>query len=624
MEQLLWSLDDLKRLTRHSDAPVCRWAIERLINLYPTQASDEAVALLACPEHFTFIRAVDYLVKTGDAETYGPILLERLQHTSNQDDSDKLIRALGELGYRPAIPVLLNLLRQPETKLIPSLRHSFSPLLRALGELGGDEVRRALWPVLEQQTPDGEALIPTLEAIVQVATPDDLPRLIQYYRTLPRGRENKRWPFGIDYKPLLAFANRAQAGRLYEEIESYLDEDIYDAIEQAEWWLSAPPQLSDEFLDELEDAFDHHLKGTFEIFGREAERLLSARGDDVAGWLSAWQAGETLSDYRQRTAFTWIILKEFAALPSTFMTRRRQEAALGLALLCQLSVERDDLAYLEAAADKTAALLEILAAPNEHVLPNIIERVVALGPAIASAVIDRLDADAFDWGAIRLINTVTQLARAYPGSCDAAIPTLIDYLHEDQSDFICEAVGEALRVIGPAAVPLIKRRLRGTTDTTQEIYLTGALGDIPVAGATDLILDKLLAGEEIDEGELMTLGDNGSAAAIEPLYHLWKPGDYILAEELLVLCLINNVDKPELPEWRRLVQETDERNRNLFLEEIDTESVQETLAASSKLPAIRTWRLDKDTLKALRAQHQPARAHATWSGKAGKNKRKKR
>jgi hypothetical protein len=58
----------------------------------------------------------------------------------------------------------------------------------------------------------------------------------------------------------------------------------------------------------------------------------------------------------------------------------------------------------------------------------------------------------------------------------------------------------------------------------------------------------------------LALANIGSASAIEPLYALWReaPGFTPLTEALLILCQLHNVDKPELPVWRRDVIEVDE------------------------------------------------------------------
>ena len=63
--------------------------------------------------------------------------------------------------------------------------------------------------------------------------------------------------------------------------------------------------------------------------------------------------------------------------------------------------------------------------------------------------------------------------------------------------------------------------------------------------------------------QITGLSDIGSPSAIEPLYDLWKSGnqyDHILAEALLVLCELNDVQRAELPEWRRIVEADEARH----------------------------------------------------------------
>jgi hypothetical protein len=66
----------------------------------------------------------------------------------------------------------------------------------------------------------------------------------------------------------------------------------------------------------------------------------------------------------------------------------------------------------------------------------------------------------------------------------------------------------------------------------------------------------------------------------------WKPGDRLLAECLLILCELNGVQKPELPEWRRLVEAQDERLSKAMLGEINLLEGLKNLAAL--LPLIPT------------------------------------
>ncbi len=223
-----------------------------------------------------------------------------------------------------------------------------------------------------------------------------------------------------------------------------------------------------------------------------------------------------------------------------------------MALLAQLSIDQDDEARLERAFDREAMLLTILAENREHVLPDIVERVVALGPSTVPRLIELLPELEDSWGQIRIAQVIGRLARLWPGSCDVAIPVLIDVLDDDQGDFILEAVTEALEAIGPAALEPLAVAMRAD-DLSRQIYSTGALGEIPADRAAEAILEWIAQRGYAEEGELSALKDIGSPLAIAPLIAMYSgaPQDNALADALLVLCEINQVDHPLLPEWRR-------------------------------------------------------------------------
>jgi HEAT repeat protein len=161
-----------------------------------------------------------------------------------------------------------------------------------------------------------------------------------------------------------------------------------------------------------------------------------------------------------------------------------------------------------------------------------------------------LDPEGFGWGAIRTARAIEHAARRYPGSCDAAIPMLLEAINDNQGDFLLEACSDALEAIGPSAVQPMVERFRDD-DNARQIYLTYSLGQIPTESAARAILDWIADGLPVEEMQITTLEDIGSPSSIEPLYDLWKSGhrlDRILAQALLVLCELNGVQKPELPE----------------------------------------------------------------------------
>jgi len=190
---------------------------------------------------------------------------------------------------------------------------------------------------------------------------------------------------------------------------------------------------------------------------------------------------------------------------------------------------------------------------------------VDLGPDIVPRLLERFDSEDYGWAPIRIAQALAQLARRYPGSCDAAIPLLIAAINEDQGDFLLEDCSAALAAIGPAAVPAIAAHL---TDegTARPIYLAGVLGDIPTEGAVRALLAAMSkAPDEIQYG---ALADVGSPLAITPLYDLHDDENSDWVESLLILCEVNGVTLPELPQWREHMAEQ-ERRIEQFLVEID-------------------------------------------------------
>ena len=245
--------------------------------------------------------------------------------------------------------------------------------------------------------------------------------------------------------------------------------------------------------------------------------------------------------------------------------QRRREAALCLALLSQLSVGQDDQGVLQTASDRAGALLDILAAHRENVLPEIIEQVVSLGPDIVPRLLERFDPEDYGWAPIRIAQAVSQLARRYPGSCDAAIPLLIAAINDEQGDFLLEDCSEALSAIGPAAAPEVAAHL-SDEGTARPIYLAGVLGDIPTEGSVRALLAAIAKAP--DETQYAALADIGSPLAITPLYDLHDDESPDWMDSLLILCEVNGINLPELPQWREKMAEQ-ERRMEQFQAEFD-------------------------------------------------------
>lgn len=123
--------------------------------------------------------------------------------------------------------------------------------------------------------------------------------------------------------------------------------------------------------------------------------------------------------------------------------------------------DENDEAVLQAAADEAArrgVLLDILNSPRQNVLPDIVEQVAALGPAVVPDLNEVLEDGPF-WALPRTLETLAKIARAHPGAAGAVAPAVLDLIYEDQSDYVLEPAREALVVIGPAAVAPAAERL---------------------------------------------------------------------------------------------------------------------------------------------------------------------
>jgi hypothetical protein len=428
-------------------------------------------------------------------------------------------------------------------------------LTRALGLYGHiPEARQRLWELLSEVRAHPAEAGMVIEPLLYAVRPDEAPRLVKGYRALP-----------FDRRTLRSFGGPAGATRTIEETGYMLSEGFAAVMGRIVNWLGRGLPVSPDAYVRVRLAFAKPRINMFTLLLGEAWRLLHKRGDDVAAWRAAWEAGEELVGYRLQVVYTLALLEAFAAERPVSGEQRQAEAAMGLALLAQLGVGRDDQRRLETTPDELIMLLAILTENRENILPSIVDRLVDMGPAVLPGLVPLLSPTQYGWGATRALKMVTRLARRHPGSCDVLIPFLIEMIFEGQGDFACEDAAEALAVIGPPAVAQIAQHL-DDGDSTRQIYLAGALSEIPTDASAQVLLEYVPVDEEPDEMETVNLADTGSRIALEPLYRLAQryPDNPVLAGSLLVLCALHDVDKPELSQWRELVIANDERMEALL------------------------------------------------------------
>ncbi len=546
MEPLLWTCDDVVQFIDHPDQPLRRWAQERLIHRFPGQAGDHLAAMLDDQNSYIVLKAAEFLSTTGDTERYGPVLLDHLQRVQDKRFG-YLAKALAVLQVREAVALIAARLRERKGQLDPG---EFIRLLRALGQLGGEKARDVLWAVLDDMEGTSVWEGTAMESILEIGRLDDVARLVQRYRDWATS--------SFSNSHLDAFAEPVGAARLAQEVRAAAQSGFDAALDRAASWLGLYPLLSAKAVVGLSAAFRQGHRGVFDILLHEAHRLVKERGHAVSEWRSAWEAGERLAGYRREAVLTPLVLEAFASNTAPRQDQRQDESALGLALLCQLSIGNDDQALLEEADNPDGVAFGILAQDRQNVLPGIVDRVAARGPSVLPFLRDLIEPYEFSWGMVRGLQVLEKLARSHPGSCDSFIPTLIETLNDEQSDYVLEPCSDVLRAIGPAAVELIAPHLYDD-DTSRQSYLTYTLAEIPTESAAQAILDWTTENEIIEEMHISSLSNIGSPLSIETFYDLWKPGDAMLAEALLVLCELNGVPKPELDEWRRLVIAEDKR-----------------------------------------------------------------
>jgi hypothetical protein len=339
VEQLLWTFEDLRRFTTHPDTPVREWAVERLIKHFPDQADDVLVTVVDDPRGYVAFKALEFLGRSGQGDKYGPILWEHWPRIQG-DNRGHLAMALARLGYRPAMPLIVRHLQQPDRKA--SLNETML-LAHAVGEFGDDEARRVLWGLLEQApASDGLLAIFLFDLLLRIAQPEDKARLIAQYQTLPPGQ------FGRT--PLSVLADSVGVGRMVDEMKRKQADGLAAMLERATWWMGVELALSRTVLGELAEVIQRNPTGMVEALLREARRIVAARGDDLADWEAAWAAGQRPAGYRQRALYTFFILEGLLARPATDTEQRRQESVLALGMVAQLSIDRDDQADLETRA----------------------------------------------------------------------------------------------------------------------------------------------------------------------------------------------------------------------------------------------------------------------------------
>ena len=550
--QLLWTLDDYARFLHHPDFLVRFWAFRHLEDQYPNAAPRLVATLLDDTDTLLQYNAIKALGELGGAENERKLLdlLPKVQDNNRY----WVMLSLSRMHSAAFLPLLLEEVgridpQRPQQGFWPV---EFSAI-QALGEYADLQARTLLWQLAERYPHDDSFMHYVYAALVQQADAATLPRLVRRLFAIkpqnPQGAPPAATALadtvGLD-RLFADLAHQSDPGELFMQIEGWSDlevslpEDLHEAI--GEYNRTAKHKDDDKLIRLSLAAF---------------EQTAGDRGDELAAWLAEWQAGVRPVGYRMRTLGSWQMLKTLNELGIRQLPhyRKLEMRNFGLIMLGQYLLDQDDERQLANVTDDTRrrqTLLAILATPRQNVLANIQQKVAELDPTVVPDLIELVEGENF-WPQLRALETLTKIAQVEPGAAAAAIPAILELLAADEGDIMNEACSVALRTIGPTAVEPLAVRL-ATESEAFEIYVTGALSEMPVQAAVDA-LEKHLAGKaEIEEWDCENLASLGQLQSLDFLRKYDKGDDPVLASYCYTIGLLHDLQGPEMEGWRKLVE----------------------------------------------------------------------
>jgi HEAT repeat protein len=551
-ESLYRTLADYQNFLHHPDPIIRGWAVDCLEHQFPEQAAENFGHLLNDPDSHLQICAVTAIEKSSEPQLFEPALLA-VWSISQEGGRNWIARALGKMKS-PAIRGELIAALETMTDLpLPSSDIGMEWLFphsaaEALGYYPDAEARAALWRLLHRY-PLSDRLTHTItKSLLQQAQPAELPELIRRLAEMPPG---KKWY----WNGFRAIAETAQLTSLNEQLVEEIDSGRNRPLDYLNFWFGQKLSFSPGFETALTQTGKNGYADLLPLLRSELEALIANRKDDLAGWLAQWQAGERPTGYPGRMVLAHQLLSAMVTVPSSQPEVHLEKVALGLALLGQAAVDQDDETALAAAPNemfRQATLLSILGSNRPNVLPDIIERVEALGPMVIPHLRQILRGRNF-WAWPRTLAVIERLARANPGAADEAVPDILDLVHLDQGDDVLDAVSATLIAIGPAAVPAMGERLG--QDYVYNIFIGAALANIPTEAAAKLWLDYVAGkseGEEIDWEYLVDLGHPAGIPFLRDHFD-WRD-DPNLCTALYKLAVVNGYSGPEFGHWQTIAR----------------------------------------------------------------------
>jgi tetratricopeptide (TPR) repeat protein len=537
----LWRLQDLERLTTHPSHLVRDWVRDRVEHLpLGPDASRVRIQLLKDPDEKIVNLTAVHLRETANASA-GPALLDTLPRYRG-NTAGNLMMALGRLRYVPSLPVLLERIQQPQ---------DFSEYLgnvNALAQIGGDQVRAVLLREWEN-APENEMVVSAVAGALLMLDDDTAiaPIVTKYLQSPPQ------------YNRLLKDLRHAlQIDWICENLSDTVERG-FDAVcteLREEYSLASEEVFREEARARLARDWSkpHGLAERVAIYAQVARAAVGRPGLETA-------SAKFVRQSMRQTAVLDAFAQHLRRTPSGVPVSRDQLAKLDDAGARELETFltvttalagglRDYHAEIQSVSDRATPLWECWLAHDPFVPDDLGDEIAALGAAAIPRLVAAVQPGYFTWGGERAATTLVKIARATPQTAAMLAPIAVEWLAHDASDTVLQAGRDILVALGEASLDAIAAAIPGQ-NPRQQIYLLGALGDVPYARSAQLILDHLNS-LLIAEAELTlnALRDLGSVSAIEPLRAERVSGEAVLDETLLLLCELNDVRIPELPELR--------------------------------------------------------------------------
>lgn len=546
MSNLIWSLDELVRLTRSDEPEVRFWAIDRMVRHFPEECCDAIAEFLLDDHEATPTSVARHLGAHGDKRHHA--ILVRGFRLLRGLTPGFCLQALVRLGYGGAVDLASDALKRGDLN-----EPALAIILESLAELGTPAARDLVRDIVHRRVEllaEPAALRGALAIAVVEEVPETLERLMR----------------------ALQWRGTHRAGEAFRTLMDAL------RIDDAAWCLRTGPSGHIELrktIKAVESGYDCDVIAAMgeATIKQIAQRFRAGNMNEVVRSIADWTAaaavqrlpGGAESDLPRRISSAVTALAAAETLEDAErLGLQFQQALLGFQLSAAFSVARGHNPDLELkqARGKLDALLELAELETAHLLREL--------PMAIAAVCRENEPharQALDW-CLRMLEAQGPffpkvVALEVLGDLQAVhfIPEVMDYL-SDENSYVYGAAERALTKMGEAAIgPAMERIEGGELDPDAAHSLLVLFCDLGTQGAYDALMrhfDWFM--DSIGPGATAEwIGLLGVEELIEPLRDWLDEDPAMVGQALLLLGAIHNVAIPEEDEILQAIE--DERAR---------------------------------------------------------------